>query len=268
MRVNNQRGPHVVIAVPCYNEAKRLPAAAFLDFEMPGYRTTLLLVNDGSRDTTLALLERLRDQAPGRIEVLDLQPNGGKAEAVRRGMLHAFAHDDPDYVGFWDADLATPFSELPIFCKILDARPEIEMVFGSRVKLLGRTVVRKAYRHYFGRVFATAVSLLLNLPIYDSQCGAKLFRATPAVRDVFAAPFLSRWVFDVEIIARYKNILAAGGRDAGQAIYELPLREWRDVGDSKVGIKDAVNAYLDLARIYRAYRLGATRASTLEAARK
>ena len=268
MRVNNQRAPHVVLVVPCYNEAKRLPAATFLDFRMPGYRTTLLLVDDGSRDGTLALLKRLHDRAPDRIEVLSLQPNGGKAEAVRRGLLHAFAHDDPDYVGFWDADLATPLTELPLFCGILDARPEIEMVFGSRVKLLGRTVVRKVYRHYFGRVFATAVSLLLNLPIYDSQCGAKLFRATPAVRDVFARPFLSRWVFDVEIIARYKNILAAGGRDAGHAIYELPLREWRDVGASKVGLKDAVNAYIDLARIYRAYRLGAARARDLDASRK
>jgi glycosyltransferase involved in cell wall biosynthesis len=250
--------PCLILVIPCYNEAHRLQAAALAEFVVPGYTHQLLLVNDGSGDDTLRILESLRAQAPERIDVLDLQPNRGKAEAVRQGLLHALARS-PDYVGYWDADLATPLSEIERFCAVFENRPCVDMVFGARVKLLGRVIQRKTYRHYFGRVFATVVSIILNLGVYDTQCGAKLFRANEQVRQVFAAPFLSRWVFDVEIIARYKNSPAVRDRDLNDAIYELPLREWRDVGGSKVGIRDAVQAYIDLAKIYRQYLRGRRR---------
>lgn len=242
----------VTIVVPCYNEAHRLPAEQFAAFTMPDRRLTFLLVNDGSTDGTISVLENLARRVPETIEVLDLVQNQGKAEAVRRGVLHAL-QSKPDYVGFWDADLATPLEEIAGFCDILDTRPDIQMVLGARVKLMGRAIERKAYRHYFGRVFATAASLVLNLPIYDTQCGAKLFRGTEAVRDVFARPFLSRWVFDVEIIARYKAYMRERGRSISPAIYERPLFQWHDVGASKVHARDAVQAYVALTKIFFRY---------------
>ncbi|GAC1403895.1 MAG: hypothetical protein NVSMB65_20360 [Chloroflexota bacterium] len=245
--------PRVILVVPCYDEEVRLAPARFLEAELPGHRLEFLFVNDGSKDGTLRVLEALRARDPGRIGVLDLGRNRGKAEAVRRGIGQALARQ-PTYVGFWDADLATPLAELPLFCEILGTRPEVDLVVGARVKLLGRAVERKAYRHYFGRVFATAVSQLLRLAIYDTQCGAKLFRATDEVGALFAQPFLSRWVFDVELLARYRNAVEARGRDAAAGIYEVPLREWQDVGASKVRPRDAVRAWGDLARIYLHYR--------------
>ena len=202
--------PYVIIVVPCFDEAGRLDTEKFLELPPPGYRLEFLFVNDGSKDNTLQMLESLREQAPDRIDVLDVQPNSGKSEAVRRGIVHAL-RKSPDYVGFWDADLATPLAEIQRFCEILDTHPQVDMVFGARVKLLGRTIVRKVYRHYFGRVFATAVSVMLTLPIYDSQCGAKIFRVTDTMRQVFAKPFLSRWVFDVEIITRFKKHFGENG---------------------------------------------------------
>jgi len=245
--------PSVTIVVPCYNEAQRLPSEMLATFTMPERHLRFLLVNDGSTDGTIAVLEDLARRAPETIEVLDLVSNQGKAEAVRQGVMHAF-QSKPDYIGFWDADLATPLDEIAGFCDILDTRPDIQMVLGARVKLMGRAIERKAYRHYFGRVFATAASLVLNLPIYDTQCGAKLFRGTETTCEVFETPFLSRWVFDVEIIARYKTRMGKRGRSIVPAIYERPLHQWRDIGASKVHAGDAAQAYVDLAKIFLRYR--------------
>jgi hypothetical protein len=157
-----------------------------------------------------------------------------------------------DYIGFWDADLATPLAELPGFLEIVTTRPEIQIVMGARVRLLGREISRRPARHYFGRVGATLISSSLGLAVYDTQCGAKLFRTNDTLRDVFARPFLSRWIFDVEIIARYVERL---GRDAtAGAIYELPVMRWHDVKGSKVKSFDFFRALHDLWKIRRAYR--------------
>src|SRR5437660_11898865 len=175
----------LVLVVPCYNEEKRLDVAAFRAFS----GVEFLFVNDGSRDGTLRLLQSLRDSDPRRFDVLDLERNGGKAEAVRRGILAALDRG-AELTGFWDADLATPLAELPGFLSIFEARPEIEMIFGARVRLLGREISRNPSRHYLGRVGATLISRTLGLAVYDTQCGAKLFRAGDALREVFSRPFL------------------------------------------------------------------------------
>jgi dolichyl-phosphate beta-glucosyltransferase len=243
--------PHLILVVPCFNEEHRLPVAELRGFRLDGVRTEILLVNDGSSDGTLPLLESLSAADPARFSVLNLEQNQGKAEAVRRGIVAALDRR-PDLVGFWDADLATPLSELAGFLKVFAARPEIEMVFAARVRLLGRSISRNPARHYFGRVGATLISSSLGLAVYDTQCGAKLFRAGDAMRELFADPFLSRWIFDVEIIAR---LVRQRGRDAAAlAIYELPIMTWYDVKGSKVKSTDFGRALKDLWRIHRAYR--------------
>src|SRR5437762_2862299 len=80
---------------------------------------------------------------------------------------------------------------------------DVSFVFVDRVKLLGRNIQRSLIRHYCGRVFATVASLALGVDVYDTQCGAKIFRATPEMRQIFATPFRSQWIFDVEILSRY-----------------------------------------------------------------
>ncbi len=237
----------VTIVVPCYNEEHRLPADVFRSY--PG--AEFLFVNDGSGDRTLQVLESLAQSDPSRFSVLNLEKNSGKAEAVRRGILAAMERK-PDLTGFWDADLATPLTEIPLFVEIFEARSEIEMVFAARVRLLGRNISRRARRHYVGRVGATLISQTLGLAVYDTQCGAKIFRTSDAMREIFAKPFLSRWIFDVEIIARF---VQQRGRDAAaRAIYELPIREWHDVKGSKVRGTDFARALRDLWKIRQAYR--------------
>jgi dolichyl-phosphate beta-glucosyltransferase len=162
-----------------------------------------------------------------------------------------------DFVAYWDSDLSTPLDAVQTFIGVADAHPGLEVVIGSRVKLLGRRVVRHAWRHYIGRVFATGASLALGMAVYDTQCGAKLFRASDVARRVFGAPFRSAWVFDVEILARYVAVL--GREEAAARIFELPLDTWTDVPGSKVRPWHALRAGFDLLRIGLARRSGRTR---------
>ena len=150
--------PHSIVVVPCYNEARRLNTRAFSQFRANGHWVEFLFVNDGSTDRTLDTLQQMRCGSPDTIRVLDQQPNGGKAEAVRTGMLEALSAD-VDYVGFWVADLATPLGALPRFLDVLEEHPAIDVVLGSRVKLLGRAIDRHTWRHYLGRVFATLTGI-------------------------------------------------------------------------------------------------------------
>ena len=244
---------HVILVVPCYNEERRLRTEEFRAFALAGHRISFCFVNDGSRDGTLQVLESLRTQRPDAVRIVDLGRNQGKAEAVRQGVVASLG-EGADYIGFWDADLATPLGELPRFLEVLEAERARLMVFGARVKLLGRQIERRVARHYLGRVFATAVSTTLGLAVYDTQCGAKVFRAGPALAEVFAEPFVSRWIFDVEIIARFlQRWRAAGGPAPTEAIYELPLLSWNDVAGSKLKSTDFLKAIGDLWRIRARY---------------
>jgi glycosyltransferase involved in cell wall biosynthesis len=242
-----------IIIIPCYNEAKRLASEEFIAFARAGHPQRFLFVNDGSTDTTLQVLMTLCERDPQRFLVHDLARNSGKAEAVRQGALRAFAAD-PDYVGYWDADLATPLEIIPTFCDLLDSRPDLDMVFGARVRLLGRVIERSVLRHYLGRVFATATSLTLGLSIYDTQCGAKLLRASPAIKALFQQPFATRWLLDIEILARFiQTRRGTNLRPAEEAIYEFPLYEWRHIAGSKVKAWDFPKAFFELAIIYWRY---------------
>ena len=236
---------HTIIVVPCYNEARRLETRAFTEFRRNGHRVEFLFVNDGSRDETLALLQRLRSDSPDTIRVRDQQPNQGKAEAVRGGLLEAL-DGGADFVGYWDADLATPLTAIPKFLEVFGERPAVNVVLGSRVKLLGRSIERHAWRHYLGRVFATLVSEMLRLPVYDTQCGAKLLRADAGLRGALAAPFLSRWLFDVELLGRIARG-AEGGLE--RVAVEIPLRAWHDVRGSTLRLADWLVLPRDLVRI-------------------
>lgn len=242
-----------IIVIPCYNEAQRLSIHAFKAFVCAGHPQRFLFVNDGSTDGTVHILKTLHDDDPERYAICDLPRTVGKAEAVRTGVLLAFA-TGPNYIGYWDADLSTPLETIPTFCTLLDAKPALEIVFGARVRLLGRSIERSALRHYLGRIFATAASITLGLGIYDTQCGAKLFRASPAMQSLFQEPFLSRWLLDVEILARL--IHARRGTRFPRVediVYEFPLHEWHDVAGSKVRPWDFVRAFYGLAIIYWRY---------------
>jgi glycosyltransferase involved in cell wall biosynthesis len=240
------------IVIPCFNEAKRLDRAAFERFAAEAPEVSFVFVDDGSVDDTKRMLEELAARLSDRASVVALEKNSGKAEAVRRGVNRALERQ-PSYVGFWDADLATPLDVIRKFSGLLDTHPQIQMIMGARVQLLGRRIERSALRHYAGRLAATAISTVLGLRVYDTQCGAKLFRSD-AARDLFGEPFRTRWIFDAEIIARLIARLAAhSGPAARDVVYEYPLHAWMDIRGSKVGPSDYLRAAVDLQRIYSHY---------------
>ncbi len=236
------------VVIPCYNEVGRLDHGELRRLaSAPGFE--VLLVDDGSRDDTLAELEAI---AAGHdsIRVLPLAKNQGKAEAVRHGMRAALDRGAA-VAGYLDADLATPVDEaLRLYTEL--ERRELDVVLGMRVAHMGAQVERRAARHYAGRVFATvASSFILRAPFYDTQCGAKVFRATPALDWALSDPFLSRWAFDVELLGR---LMFAPSPVSVERIAEVPLERWMDVAGSKVRLRDFVRSAADLAFIWNDLR--------------
>lgn len=238
----------VVLVVPCFNECARIDPAGFRQlFRDRALR--LLFVDDGSTDDTRALLSSFAAQEPERVELLGLPRNQGKAEAVRQGMRAALG-SGAAIVGYVDADLATPAEEILRLVELMRER-RLQIVIGARVGLVGRAIERSVLRHYLGRVFATAASVVLRLRIYDTQCGAKLFRAGPALDAALDQPFISRWVFDVELIGRLLLGAPAVAPVPLSAMVEEPLRAWRDVEGSKVRPIHVLGVARDLALIER-----------------
>lgn len=236
------------LTIPCFNEASRLDGAEVARL-LEDERIELIFVNDGSTDATATRLAAIADEHGPRVSVLTMEANGGKGEAVRRGMLEGLARArqaarEDGIVGYLDADFATPPGE---FVRLLDAMhargATTKVVLGARIARLGAVVERNPVRHYLGRVFATAASTVLDLAVYDTQCGAKLFRDTPALRTALATPFRSRWAFDVELIGR----LTAGETPLVKDDFlEVPLGEWRDKRGSKLAGPAMLKAGVDV----------------------
>jgi dolichyl-phosphate beta-glucosyltransferase len=235
------------IVVPCYNEAERLPVADYRGFLVASEAIDFLFVDDGSTDGTFELLQEMAASGGDRVSALRLAQNQGKAEAVRNGILAALA-SNPRYVGFWDADLATPLESILEFREMLELNDHLDWVLGSRVRLLGRKIDRKMHRHYLGRAMATMFSAWLHLPVYDTQCGAKMFRASEELRAVFTEPFVTGWLFDVELLAR---LIEARGDIAAvrRSVIECPLHRWHDVKGSKIGVRSVGPVLRDLIRL-------------------
>jgi dolichyl-phosphate beta-glucosyltransferase len=236
--------PRTLIVVPCFNEAARLDLAAFARglTQQPG--VAFVFVDDGSTDGTAAVIQRLAAEWADRVTLVRLERNSGKAEAVRRGVVHA-ATLQPAMIGYWDADLATPLEDIPMIAAAL-AETDVVLALGSRVRMLGRDIDRAMLRHYIGRAFATLASMQLRLPVYDTQCGAKIFRATPEAIALFTRPFRLRWCFDVELIARF---LSLRGTRGARAFVEVPVTRWRDPGGSKLTWRQAARIIPEVWRL-------------------
>lgn len=237
----------ICIIIPCYNEGKRLPVQIFEDY-IQANPIAFCFVDDGSSDNTIDVIEGLKKKFPSKVSVVKNNFNSGKAESVRNGVNYALESENFKYVGYFDADLATPLEEIVHIKEYLNSGSSFRFALGSRIQRLGSEIQRDAFRHYFGRVFATFASIVLQLPVYDTQCGAKIIEREIA-KDIFDKPFISRWLFDVELIARVKAKYPVG------VFIEVPLIQWKEIGETKIKLFDVLRFPIELIKIKKAYRI-------------
>lgn len=208
-----------------------------------------VFVDDGSTDTTpekLADFVSSHSEGGKNVSLLTLPANVGKGEAVRAGWLSR-SHQDYDSVGFLDADGAFNRQDVERILTEFDTyvfNSTFAAVWSSRVALSGRLIERQTSRHYIGRVVATFLSMGGNSIPYDTQSGLKLFAATPGLWNCLESPFETRWLFEVEIAARYRK--AAGGE---LAIWEMPLDFWQDIAGSKIGFGESLRIMRELIKV-------------------
>ncbi len=229
------------IVIPAYNEERRLGGTLDRIFayaeHCPLALIEIIVVDDGSRDGTAALVEAgvLSGRYPETARLARNPGNRGKGYAVRHGMSNAKG----DWVLCTDADLSAPIEEVE---KLIAAarREDAVVAIGSRA--LDRSLVRvhqPLLREYSGRVFNIVMRLVTGLPFRDTQCGFKLFRAD-AAREIFPRQIEDGFSFDVEdlVIARARSLRAI----------ETPV-VWSNVEGTKVSLLEGIKSFVDLVRI-------------------
>lgn len=241
----------VGVVIPCYNEEERLKTQEFQDFVASNMGYHLCFVNDGSKDNTLGVLKELSKGREDYISVYDCPQNGGKAEAVRLGMLHLAKEAQFDYVGFLDADLSTNFEDFNDLVETM-ANSKYKIVSGSRISRMGANIAKESSREIISKTINLIIRKILGMKFQDTQCGAKVF-TKEVIPLLFEKPFLTRWLFDVELFLRMRKYY---GKDKVQSLLcEQPLNRWVHEDGSKLSMKDSIKIVGQLGQIFLHYRL-------------
>lgn len=250
MKINSN---HVfAVVIPCYNEAKRFPVSAFEKFISEYPEVNVYLINDGSKDETKELIEGLAIKFPKNVIAHNQEFNQGKAEAVRAGMLLASKKKSNEFIGFLDADFATKPEEWISMAEHLKQNSKFGAVVGSRIKRLGADIQRNDNRSFLSLIIKFIIKKILRTPFQDTQCGAKVFHAS-LIPSLFGQPFLTPWLFDVEIFLRLQKKFGRSSLHKG--VLEYPLLHWSEVGDSKLKFSDSIKIPFDLLKLYYNYHI-------------
>ena len=239
----------IAIVVPCYNEYNRLPVADFELFLKAHKNVCICFVNDASSDKTLLQLEALKNKFANQIVLLNNKKNMGKAASVRAGILHCDQENLAPVFAYLDADLATSLEEC--YSYLIPLNEDKTFVFASRILKIGSVVERKFSRFLFGRIIATFISNILDIKVYDTQCGCKVFDASLS-EILFKKPFISKWLFDVELFSRL--LCHFGKEDALKSMEEIPVKRWVDQGESKVKVSYFFRLWYDLYLIRKVHQ--------------
>jgi len=238
--LNDELGqPELSVVIPAYNEAEGIQAsleqvAAY--FRSRAIAGEIIVVDDGSTDGTA----ELASTAPASVRVMVNGQNKGKGYSVRRGILSARGR----YVGFADADMATPIDQLDKVRRAFKSGADV--IIGSRA--LPESQIAKHqpwWRERAGKLFGSFVRTVLLPGIADSQCGFKFFSAA-AAQAIFTRQRLTGWAFDVELLYLARRL--------GYNIVQVPVR-WIDEPHSRVRmLRDGLKMVFDVLRIRRIHR--------------
>jgi glycosyltransferase involved in cell wall biosynthesis len=237
------------IVIPCYNEANRLKIDEFTFFLNTHKEVLICFVNDGSTDNTDFVIKQFNSTFYANSKLLSLKNNQGKAEAVRQGILFSNKNYSFKKVAYLDADLSTSLEECYRISELI--KEETIFVFGSRISKIDTKIDRKMYRFFIGRVIATLISIQLELSVYDTQCGCKVFK-NDITGAVFEEKFISKWLFDVEIFHRLNAIY--GKQNMKKICKEEPLNAWIDTDNSKIKMTYFFKLWFDLLWIRNKYK--------------
>ncbi|MDO6470665.1 glycosyltransferase [Maribacter sp. 1_MG-2023] len=240
----------VGVVIPCYNEEERLLSEQFKEFAHKNLGYHLCFVNDGSTDNTLAVLQKLKKDNPDNISIYNCRQNGGKAEAVRQGILHLVKDQQLDYIGFLDADLSTDFRDFDDLVKTIESS-DFKIVSGSRIARMGANITKESARKIISMTINLIIQTILGMPFKDTQCGAKVMDREIASK-MFNKKFVTKWLFDVELFMRMKKYY--GKSEVKSMICEQPLKRWIHADGSKLSMKDSVKIVGQLAKIAVHYR--------------
>ncbi|WP_272149637.1 response regulator [Tenacibaculum aiptasiae] len=240
----------VGVVIPCYNEEERLLSKEFINFidKHTGY--LLCFVNDGSTDKTLDVLNKLREGREDFITIYDCEKNGGKAEAVRLGMLHLAEDEGLDYIGFLDADLSTDLSDFDDLVTTIE-NSDFKIVSGSRISRMGANITKQSARQIISLTINYIIRKILSMNFKDTQCGAKIFHRD-VINIAFDKKFITKWLFDVEIFLRVKRYYKID--KAREMMCEQPLKRWVHADGSKLSMRDSIRIIGQLGQIAWSYR--------------
>jgi glycosyltransferase involved in cell wall biosynthesis len=229
--------PQLSIVIPAYNESARIEHA--LDRVLScvaerGWDAEVLVIDDGSKDDTAAIVQRWMPQHP-RLHLVQNPGNKGKGYSVRNGLLQAAG----DIVMFTDADLSSPMEEAE---RLLDAIADgADVAIGSRwLDRTRQTIHQPLYRQFFGRCFNWVTRTVMGLPYKDTQCGFKAFKRS-AAQVIFRLQTIERWGFDPEILFIARKLK--------YVVREVPVTWGHDERSRMSYLKDGMKMLEDMARI-------------------
>jgi glycosyltransferase involved in cell wall biosynthesis len=227
--------PQYSIVIPAYNEAARITGAlesVVGCIRSRGWFAEVVVVDDGSRDQTAAIVRAFAANAP-EVRMLQNPGNRGKGYSVRHGVLQSFG----EIVMFTDADLSAPIEEAEDLFAALAGGADIAI--GSRwLERTRQTIRQPLYRQFFGRCFNGVTRMIMGLPFADTQCGFKAFTRA-AAQTVFQLQTIERWGFDPEIL-----FIAL---KRGYRIAEIPVSWAHDERTRMSYLKDGMRMLQDIA---------------------
>jgi glycosyltransferase involved in cell wall biosynthesis len=229
--------PYLSIVIPAYNESARIENA--LERVMScvaerGWDAEVLVVDDGSKDDTAAIVQRWMTDHP-RLHLVQNPGNKGKGYSVRNGLLQAAG----EVVMFTDADLSAPMEEAERLIAAIAGGADVAI--GSRwMDRTRQTIHQPLYRQFFGRCFNWITRTVMGLPFKDTQCGFKAFKRSTA-QVIFRLQTIERWGFDPEILFIARKLK--------YVIREVPVTWGHDERSRMSYLKDGMKMLQDMSRI-------------------